>query len=80
MHRERRKYRGAEFGVNIATSVSPEAFYEIENLTKEFGVTKAQIVRRLVLRGLAEYRRDGKLPESAAVPVDAHITHLEPIT
>lgn len=71
MHTERRKYRGAEFGVNIGTSVSPKTFYQIENLTKEFGVKKAEIVRRLILRGLAEYYRDGQLPASAAVSVDA---------
>lgn len=58
---KRRKYR-AEFGVNIGTSVSPETFEEIEKLSKKFGIPKAQIVRRLVLRGLAEYDRDGMLP------------------
>lgn len=58
---KRRKYR-AEFGINIGTSVSPDTFDEIEKLVNEFGIPKAQVLRRLILRGLAEYRRDGMLP------------------
>ena len=64
---ERRRYRSAEFGVNIATSVSPGTFDEIESLTKEFRVTKSEVVRRLVLRGLADYHRDGKLPAARSL-------------
>jgi hypothetical protein len=67
MHTQKRRYRSAEFGVNIATSVSPGTFSEIEGPAKEFGVTKSEVLRRLVLRGLAEYHRDGKLPAHAAV-------------
>ncbi len=58
---KRRKYR-AEFSVNISVAVSPEIFDEIEQISKEFGIPKAHVVRRLILRGLAEYRRDGMLP------------------
>ena len=65
MHTQRRKYR-AEFGVNIGASVSPETFDEIEKLVKKFGIPKAQVIRRLVLRGLAEYQRDGMLPGNGA--------------
>lgn len=64
MHTEKRKYRG-EFGVNISTSVPPRTFDEIESIMKALGVTKAEVVRQLVLRGLAEYRRDGNLPDLA---------------
>ena len=57
----KRKYRGGEFGVNIATSVPPNVFCEIEKLTKVLAITKSEVVRRLVLVGLNQYRRDGKL-------------------
>lgn len=80
MYTERRKYRGPEFGVNIGTSVSPKTFDRIENLTNEYGLKKAEIVRRLILRGLAEYDRDGQLSSAAAMSADGHISHLESIT
>lgn len=56
LNTKRRKYR-AEFGVHIGVSVSPETFDEIEELSKKFGIPKAHVVRRLILRGLAEYHQ-----------------------
>lgn len=50
-----RKYRGREFGVNIGTCVSAETFHQIEKLIGVIGPTKADVVRRLLLRGLVEY-------------------------
>lgn len=76
MHTQKRKYRSAEFGVNVATSVSPATFSEIEGLSKELGVTKSEVLRRLVLRGLGEYHRDGKLPAHAAVSTGAKSSEL----
>lgn len=76
MNSEKRKYRGAEFGVNIGFSVSSGTFSEIEGLAKEFGVTKSEVVRRLVVRGLAEYHRDGTLPAHAAVSTGAKSSEL----
>ena len=74
LNSKRRKYR-AEFGVNIGSSVSPETFEEIEKLSRKFGIPKAQVVRRLILRGLAEYRRDGTLRANGASgsPVLSHV-------
>lgn len=77
MDRVKRKYRGAEFGVNIGTSVAPQTFYEIESLASEFRITKAEVVRRLVLRGLAEYHRDGRLPRGMEVRVDEQSPQLQ---
>ena len=71
MRTQKRRYRSKEFGVNVATSVSPGTFSEIEHLSKEFRVTKSEVLRRLVLRGLAEYHRDGNLPAHAAVATGA---------
>ena len=61
LNSKKRRYR-AEFGVNIGVSVSPETSDQIETLSKKFGIPKAQVVRLLILRGLAEYHRDGILP------------------
>jgi hypothetical protein len=71
MDTQKRRYRSAEFGVHIATTVSQKTFSEIEGLSKEFGVTKSEVLRRLVLCGLAEYHRDGTLPAHAALSTDA---------
>ena len=59
--KKKRKYRSGEFAVNVATSVAPDAYREIEKLTKLLGTTKSEVVRRLILEGLSQYRRDGKL-------------------
>jgi hypothetical protein len=74
LNSKRRKYR-AEFGVNIGSRISPETFEEIEKLSRKFGIPKAQVVRRLMLRGLAEYHRDGMLPANGASgsPVLSHV-------
>ena len=65
---EKRSYKGRKFGVNIATSVSPKVFYEIESLGQQLGVKKAEVVRRLVVRGLAECQRHGTLSALEATP------------
>ena len=61
----RRKYRSREFGVNVGTSVSPETFNEIEELSKMLSTTKADVVRRLIIRGLSDLRSDGKLTSAS---------------
>ena len=55
-----RKYKG-DFGVSVGAKVPPTAFSEIESLAKALGETRAGVVRLLLLRGLAEYHRDGSL-------------------
>lgn len=63
----KRKYRSSEFAVNIASSVPPDVFREIEELAKVLGTTKSEILRRLVVVGLNQYRRNGTL---VAEPAD----------
>lgn len=71
---EKRKYRGPDFGVNVGASVSPATFSEIEGLAKAFGTTKSRVVRELLVRGLAEYHRDGKLIAQRTMPPDEQAT------
>lgn len=59
--RVKRRYRGSEFAVNITSSVPPDIFREIEELAKVLGTTKSEVVRRLVVVGLNQYRRTGTL-------------------
>jgi len=56
----RRKHRSGEFAVNITISVPPDVFREIEELTKVLHTNKAELVRKFVLSGLAEYQHNGK--------------------
>lgn len=59
--RPKRKSKGPDFRVYVATSFPHANFCEIEKLAKEYGLRNAQIVRELFLRGLAAYHNDGKL-------------------
>jgi hypothetical protein len=59
----KRKSKGAVFNVYVAVSFPNETFCEIEHLSRESGLAKAQLVRELFLRGLAAYHRDGMLIE-----------------
>lgn len=59
--KKKRKYRGGEFVVNVASNVPPDAYQEIEKLMKLLGTTKSEVVRLLILEGLTQYRRNGKL-------------------
>jgi hypothetical protein len=73
---ERRKYRGGSFGVPIGTTVPPAAFYAIERIEKVFGITRAAVVRELLLLGLSEYERCGKLPERSASTTNESATRI----
>ena len=55
---EKRKYKRGDFGVSVGAKVPPATFNEIEDLAKALGKTRAGVVRLLLSRGLAEYRRD----------------------
>ena len=66
---EKRKYKGGDFGVNVGTKVPPATFNEIEDLAKALGKTRAGMVRLLLRRGLAEYRRDETLTEQPTMPL-----------
>lgn len=65
---DKRKYKGGDFGVNVGTKVPPATFNEIEDLAKALGKTRAGVVRLLLSRGLAAYRRDETLTAQPTMP------------
>lgn len=74
---QKRNYRSGKFGVAVSTSVPSRVFDDIESLVKHLGITKSEVVRRLVCRGLAEYQRDGSLPPLIATADDASARNVE---
>jgi hypothetical protein len=60
----KRKSKGPNFNVYVAVSFPNETFCEIELLSQQTGLAKAQLVREMFLRGLAAYHRDGKVREA----------------
>jgi hypothetical protein len=62
----KRKYRGSEFAVNIASNVPADVFREIEELATVLGTTKSEVLRRLIVVALNQYRRNGTLLEEPA--------------
>lgn len=66
---EKRKYKRGDFGVNVGATVAPTTFCEIEDLAKTLGKTRAGVVRLLLSRGLAEYRRDETLTAQSTIPM-----------
>jgi hypothetical protein len=66
---EKRRYKGGDFGVNVGAKVPPATFSEIENLAKALGKTRAGVVRMLLSRGLAEYRRDETQTTQPTMPL-----------
>jgi hypothetical protein len=65
----KRKYKGGDFGVNVGAKVPPATFNEIEHLARALGKTRADVVRLLLSRGLAEYHRDEKLSAQPTMPL-----------
>lgn len=47
--------------VNLSTTLPPEVSLEVENMAKESGRTVSQVLRDLVIIGLNEVRKTGKL-------------------
>ena len=72
---KKRKYRGCDFGVGLGTNVPSTAFHEIEAIAMTLGTTKSGVARLLLLRGLAEYHRDGKLTTTAGMPFSEVASH-----
>ena len=66
---DKRKYKGGDFGINVGTKVPPATFYEIEDLARALGKTRAGVVRLLLRRGLAEYQRDETLTARPTMPL-----------
>jgi hypothetical protein len=56
--------------VHTGASIPLKAFEEIEVITKERQLKLAYVARKLILRGLAAYHRDGLLAEPADIPRD----------
>jgi len=53
------------FNINVGTTLPENVFAEIETLARLHGMPIAKVLRQLTLRGLAAYRRDRQLSESA---------------
>jgi hypothetical protein len=49
--------------VNVGTSLPHGVFDEVERIVTERNEVRANVVRRLLLRGLEAYKRDGQLDE-----------------
>ena len=49
--------------VNVGTSLPHMVFDEVETIVVDQNEVRADVVRRLLLRGLEAYRRDGLLDE-----------------
>jgi hypothetical protein len=49
--------------VNVGTSLPHAIFDEVERIVIERNEVRANVVRRLLLRGLEAYKRDGQLDE-----------------
>jgi hypothetical protein len=49
--------------VNVGTSLPHTVFDEVEAIVVERNEVRADVVRRLLLRGLEAYKRDGLLDE-----------------
>lgn len=77
---DKRKYRAGEFGVNVGTNLDVSIFNELEEIARKFGTSRSHVLRELFNRGLAEYRRDGKLRATLTIEHDqAVISHYADI-
>jgi hypothetical protein len=54
---------GRSWRVNVGTSLPHAVFDEVERIVIERNEVRANVVRRLLLRGLEAYKRDGQLDE-----------------
>jgi len=54
---------GRTWRVNVGTSLPHMVFDEVETIVIDRNEVRADVVRRLLLRGLEAYRRDGLLDE-----------------
>lgn len=70
---DKRKYREGGFGVNVGTNLDAAVFYELEDIARKFGISRAGVVRELLNRGLAEYRLDGVLGPMPSMVHDQNV-------
>ena len=68
----KRDGKGSNCKVNVGMSIEAKVFDEIEQLAERNGLKKAHLLRAFFLRGLAAYRRDGKLSESTDTEVRSY--------
>jgi hypothetical protein len=57
------------WSVNVGTSLPYAIFDKLELIVKEQHTSRAVVIRRLLLRGIAAYERDGLLDEPGEVEV-----------
>ena len=57
------------WNVNVGTSLPYAIFEEIELIVKEQHTSRAVVIRRLMLRGIAAFERDGLLDDPGEVEV-----------
>jgi hypothetical protein len=55
--------------VNVGTSLPYAIFDKLEGIVKEQHTSRAVVIRRLLLRGIAAYERDGMLDDPGEVEV-----------
>ena len=60
----KRESKGSTYKVNVGMTIEIRIFEELEELAIRKGLKKAHLLRAFFLRGLAAYRRDGKLSEA----------------
>ncbi len=56
-----KKHKGPDSRSYVGTTVPNSIFTEIERLSGESQLRRAQVARALIIRGLAAYYRDGKM-------------------
>jgi hypothetical protein len=57
------------WSVNVGTSLPYAIFDKLEGIVKEQHTSRAVVIRRLLLRGIAAYERDGLLDEPGEVEI-----------
>ncbi len=74
----RPKKSASEMLVEVPCKVPPAVAEAIEEMAVVTDRSRSQIARKLVMRGLAAYRRDGLLdePEEASISQDAAVAEL----
>lgn len=55
------------WSVNVGTSLPYGIFDKLERIVEEQHTSRAVVIRRLLLRGIAAYERDGQLDEAEEV-------------
>jgi hypothetical protein len=60
------------WNVNVGTSLPYGVFDQLELIVKEQHTSRAVVIRRLLLRGIAAFERDGLLDDPEAAEIITH--------